>query len=313
MPAASTPAATMPQASASRADEAGGSTATTMRASGGARRDAQPPRSRRGVQSASGAVLDHLAVELLAPEPRAGVAPDDRVEEGRREVLRRCPRSRARLTATRSIGEEPAQERDRPRRRGDDLARTRPEPQAELQHVPGLLGMAPFGELVAPGGLELRPAQRIRILGREHMRDGAVCAIRACAASATRPGARRGAWIASRPDGPSTITSRAAAKVSPTSAMRAHRLWRQPAEAGGEARHPFGAGARLAGAAPAEDEPGRPVVARALGRQLMIVQRTDAPPHEFDARRAATQAVPSPASRPSQYAASRRVKSASTS
>ncbi len=49
-----------------------------------------------------------------------------------------------------------------------------PSRKAELQHVPGLLDMAPFRELVAPGGLELRPAQRIRILGREHMRDGAV-------------------------------------------------------------------------------------------------------------------------------------------
>jgi hypothetical protein len=34
----------------------------------------------------------------------------------------------------------------------------RAEAQAELQHVPGFLHVLPFGELVRPGGLELRAA-----------------------------------------------------------------------------------------------------------------------------------------------------------
>jgi hypothetical protein len=36
------------------------------------------------------------------------------------------------------------------------------KPQAELQHVPGLAGVAPFRELVAPGAIELRAAQLVR-------------------------------------------------------------------------------------------------------------------------------------------------------
>ena len=141
--------------------------------------------------------------------------------------------------------------------------------------------MAPFRELVAPGGLELRPAQRIRILGREHMRDGAVSPFEL--AQRRRPG-RALARLVDLEQAGRALDHDVARGSEGLADERdaAHRLMGQPAEAGGEAHHPFGAGPRLAGAAPAEDEPGRPVVARALGRQLMIVQRTDAPPHEFE-------------------------------
>ena len=75
----------MPQASARAPLVTGGSTATTMRASGGARVDA------RGVERGAapervGAVLDQLAVEFLPAEPRALIAADDGAKEGRREI-----------------------------------------------------------------------------------------------------------------------------------------------------------------------------------------------------------------------------------
>ena len=60
------------------------------------------------------------------------------------------------------------------------------------------------------------------------------------------------------PAGPSIITSRASAKVSPTSAMRRDGGLGEIGIAERDAAHPFGAGARLAGAASAEHEPDRP-------------------------------------------------------
>ncbi|KIU01427.1 hypothetical protein QU38_01690, partial [Staphylococcus aureus] len=72
------------------------------------------------------------------------------------------------------IGEQPPQDRDRPRRRGDERPRVRPEPQAELKHVPGGLGPAPPGELVAPGGPELRSAQAVGLLRREGLGESPV-------------------------------------------------------------------------------------------------------------------------------------------
>ena len=66
----------------------------------------------------------------------------------------------------------------------------------------------------------------------------------------------------SSPDGPCTITSRTSASVSPTSAMRSTGAAAKPAAAERQRPHPFGAGARLARAAPAEHQPGRPVSRR---------------------------------------------------
>ena len=48
------------------------------------------------------------------------------------------------------------------------------EPQAELQHVPGLPGVLPLGEFVAPGEVELRAAQAFRVLRGEDVGDRAV-------------------------------------------------------------------------------------------------------------------------------------------
>ena len=225
------------------------------------------------------AVLDQLAIELLAPEPRAAIHRRDLREERRREVCGVVGRARLGRHDPRRV-DQPADQRDAPRRGGDGLARTRAEPQPELQHVPGLVGVAPFAELVAPRRLELRPAQRVGVLGREGVGERAVSPfepaqsglpLRTLARGRHRAQAGRpvdhhvahvGKSLADQRDAPD----------------RPRRNADNPAD---QPRDPFGAGPRLAGAAPAEDEPGRPVVARALGRQLMIVQRTDAPPHEL--------------------------------
>ena len=79
--------------------------------------------------------------------------------------------------------------------------------------------MAPLGELVAPGGGELRAAQALGIFGGKHLRHRAVAAIRAAGATASRSGARLRGCTASNPETPSTITSRASCSVSPTSAI----------------------------------------------------------------------------------------------
>jgi len=66
--------------------EAGGSIATTMRASGGASatRQVQPTARPQRI----GALLDDLAVQLLAAKPGTGIAPDHRIEKRRREMAR---------------------------------------------------------------------------------------------------------------------------------------------------------------------------------------------------------------------------------
>jgi hypothetical protein len=71
------------------------------------------------------------------------------------------------------------------------------------------------------------------------------------------------------------MTSRAGSEGLADERDAAHRLLRQPAEAADEALDPCGAGARLAGAAPAENEPGRPIVVVARRRELMVMQRRD--------------------------------------
>jgi hypothetical protein len=120
-----------------------------------------------------GTIFEQLGVKLLPPEPRAAIAPDDRLEEARGEVgfIRR--RRDAGHRGLR-IGDERLDQPDRPRCRRHHLARARTQTQAELQRVPRVVGPAPFAELVAPRGGELRSPQRIGILGGEQLRDGAI-------------------------------------------------------------------------------------------------------------------------------------------
>ena len=147
---------------------------------------------RRARPQRVGAVFDDLAVDLLAAEPRAGIARQHLVEEAGRQMRRVGDRAGARHRAAR-IGDQPLQQRDRPRRGGDQLTRMRPEPQAELQHVEGGLRLPPFGQLVAPGGVELRPAQAFRVLGREGFRHRAVRPFQPAAATRSTAAVRRAA------------------------------------------------------------------------------------------------------------------------
>ena len=190
----------MPQASAPARDDTGGSIPTTMRCSGGAGGNAR--RLDHGARPQRvGPVLDDLAVDLLPAEPRAGVARQHLVEERRRQMRGVRVRRGARHRGAR-IGDQALHQRDRPRRRGDELARLPPEPQPELQHVEGRVRLPPLGELVAPGGVELRPAQQLRVFGRERLRHRAVRPFQQPARRRSTPAAPRAAICAAGPTRP---------------------------------------------------------------------------------------------------------------
>ncbi len=216
VPFSARPAATRPQAAADFVAAAGGSTAD------------HDARERRRLLDAAGLdrrprpqgvdpLLDDLAENLLTPEPRAGIAREDGVEKTRREVARivgggprvtmvlRSAISRLIRAIGRGVG-------------GDHLARPRAEAERELQHVEGRVGMAPLGELVAPGGGELRAAQAFRITAEK-----------ACATTPLLHSRRRRDGVqvgrlsrgvsCMSPETPSIITSRTSCSLSPTSAI----------------------------------------------------------------------------------------------
>ena len=246
-----------------------------------------------------GALLDDLAVDLLAAEPRAVIARQHVIDESRRQIDRHWRCVPACVTAVRRIGDQPLDQRDRPRRGGDHLPRPLAKAQSELQHVEGCFGMTPLGELVRPGGGKLRAAQALRIFRRKHLRDRAVRPFQPPARRNPVAAARRARCTASRPETPSIITSRASCSVSPISAMRAC------GSSSAMLAHPFGAGAGLAGAAPAEDQPGGPVVrrcwrarARVGGREQTAENRCGPSHiHRASSRAAAPSSPPLPPSR----------------
>ena len=106
-----------------------------------------------------------------------------------------------------------------------------------MQHVPCPLRATPLRKLVAPGGRELRTAQRFGFIGREQFRDRSV---RPCQAALRRFEERSSlaGWTQSNPETPSTMTLRTSARVLPTSAILfgcALRLaFREPAAARGD-------------------------------------------------------------------------------
>ena len=284
MPPASTPAATMPQASAPRRRRRRRVDRDDDARERRRRARPAPPRSRRASTARRGGPRSS---RRRAPGARAACRRSARttcVEERRREVARRCRRCAARRHRDARVGEQAAgcsgigrgvvvtSWRGRaPRRR----------PNCSMSQVS--CAWRHLRELVRPGGLELRPAQanpgpRPRTHARRRR-----SAIRACAATATSRG--RSPRRVDREE-PGRALDHHVAHVGEgladeRDAADAARV-AMPGSPSARPVHPFGAGARLAGAAPAEHEPGRPVVARALGRQLMIVQRTDAPPHELE-------------------------------
>ena len=148
-------------------------------------------------------------------------------------------------------GNERAHEPHRLGRRRDDDARIAAQAQTQHQHVPGL-GIAPRGQLVAPGGIVLRAAQAFGLVGREAGGDGAVGPSEAALRGLVeRPeiGRRDG-------EEPALALDHDIARIGgggrdQGDAARAPLLHQHP--------HPFGAAARLAEAAAGEQQPDAPV------------------------------------------------------
>ena len=198
-----------------------------------------PSRRARSISAARqqrvGPVLDDLGVELLAAEPRAAIAADDRA----RGKPARDWRALAAVAARRHRASA-----DRPAAlfisgigRGVVVTTCRgasPSRKPNCSMSQAFVGVAPFGQLVAPGGAELRAAQALRIFGREH-----------CATAPFGQVTCRARRLVERPRDPADAPpagptrprpSRCArrASVSPTSAMRAGAAasvigdWRAP-------------------------------------------------------------------------------------
>ena len=152
----------------------------------------------------------------------------------------------------------------------------RAQAQAELQHVEGRVGVAPFGQLVAPGGVELRAPELLGILRREGVGDRAVLPF--------QPPARRGPLraLGARGDGEQAarpLDHHLAHVVLGLAHQRdVHVPLRGVRRVSGDLRaHPFGAQPRLAGAAPAQHQPGGPgaAVARMGARDLVRQRQRD--------------------------------------
>ncbi len=222
-----------------------------------------------------GALGDDLAVDLLAAEPRAGVTRHHLVEETGRQMrgigLRSCARHRRAR-----IGGEPLDQRDRPRRGGDERARALAQPQPELQHVEGRFGISPLGELVAPGGVELRPAQLLGVLRRKRVSHGAIRPLQPLAHPGPhRPlAARRVAQNAGRPFDHHLAHVVLGLADERDGAVRRVGIRLMPMR---QRAHEFSAAARLAGAAPAQQQPGAPgrAVVAGNGRLLMRVRERE--------------------------------------
>ena len=185
------------------------------------------------VHSASGAVLDQLAVEFLPPEPRAAIARHARAPRKPGARLRGIVApSSCRVT---TVAGSASSRFSSGVGRGVVVTSWRgrvAEPQAELQHVPGRLGVA-----------SIWPARRTR-RRRTAARAGSpdpptenTCAT--APFGQTQPAPRRPRSAAARagrpramPETPSIITSRTSASVSPTSAMRP--VAPAPAKTGGD-------------------------------------------------------------------------------
>ena len=249
------PAATMPQRSARACDDAGGSTATTTRRSGGA--------------SVARAILDQFAIEFLPSQSRARVASDNGVDELWRQIGAIHQRGGPRHGAA-AIGQNALDDRTWPRRRCNDLTRMPTQPQAELQHVETLLTAPPFAQFIEPGAFELGTAERLGVFGGEQLRDRAV--------GPDDPPSRRRedrSLLASmRAQNAGNALNHYIAHIGHgfTDQRDAHgRFARETRQAQRDATHPLGAGARLARAASAQNKPLRPFapIGGARGRQLI--------------------------------------------
>jgi len=173
----------------------------------------------------------------------------------------------------RGLRHQSLDERHRPRRRGNQLTRPRTQPQRELQHVEGRVGIAPLRQFVAPRCVELRPAQTLRVFGREHLPDRAIAPFETPArGDPFRP-------LKARRDREQTGFARYHHFAAVMLGLRDQRD--PPARRAAIRRnaqrlrpHPFRAEPRLAGAASTEHQPGRPrrTVVADVARALMRVR-----------------------------------------
>ena len=204
-----------------------------------------------------GALLDDLAVEFLAAEPRAGIARDHRVEKRRRQMQRVGDASPACVTAvvgsaisrlSSAIGRGVVVMtcRGRSPRRSPNCSMSKVASAWRHLASSSHQAAANCGPRRLSGSSAENTCATAPFGHSSRRRDGIQCGRSPCRCTA------------SRPDTPSTITSRTSCSVSPISAIGLHR----ERFAQCERLHPFGAGARLAGAAPAEQQPGGPVTGR---------------------------------------------------
>ena len=141
--------------------------------------------------------------------------------------------------------------------------------------------MAPLAELVRPGGLELRPAERIGVLGREGVGDGAGRPFEAAQRRLpARPLARR--RHGEKPRGPADHdVAHVGKRLADKRDAPDPRLLRARV-AGDHVADPFGPGAGLAGAASAEEEPGCPRRVAPRRRALPRPAQFPQPEHALD-------------------------------
>ena len=198
-------------------------------------------------------VLDQFAVQFLTAEPRAAITRHDVVQEPFRQMG--AVVGRARMRDGRScISKQSLDQRCRPRRRGDHHPRRLAEAQRKSQHVICGIRIFPFRHLVAPGCVELRPAEALWFICREHLRDRAV---RPCEQPLRRlidgplvvhVNAEQ-TGLALDHDQPGLVEGRCQ-DGDPLA------TWPQLGpKSQGHRAHPFGPGASLSRTAPAEDQP----------------------------------------------------------
>ena len=257
----------MPHSSASPPEVTGGSTATTTRPGSTCRR-ALAFSSVASDQSAPSTSVSICPVELLPAEPAALIFRSDLFQESFRQMHSVGRRGRVGQRGGR-LGDDGTQQGAVARGGGDDLARLPAQPQPELQHVPGVLALLPFGELVAPGAVELGAPQALRLARREDLRDRAVRPDQPLARRlplGLAVGRRAGHQPAVAEDHDlARLVERLAQKSDPGTTSRV--AWFSALNLRAD---PFRTRARLARPPSAQDHPGGPV---AFGGQLMPRQR----------------------------------------
>ncbi len=108
--------------------------------------------------------LNDLPLQLLRLQPCPGIEASQMPQKPRGQIVRvdLCPRP---TDLDPRLGQQPPQRHHRARRGRDHQSRIGPPPQRKPQCAQRPLGIAPGTELVDPGRVKLRPAQRVRVLG----------------------------------------------------------------------------------------------------------------------------------------------------